>query len=423
MGVNQIYQWAVTSDANTMSDTAYQVAVSSGGSLVGGVVSGRASSLQANKTWRQALAPASGLAQFLADTLDVTITDLDTPATFSARITQAIETLAEANCLQLEDKTTQTVSGEVEFESDIHLKTSGSGATPQVYYDRNGIPAFSTGVDGNGNLFISRYDLTNAGAWLGEPISVNGETGAITINSPIIVPGVSDWTAYQAVGAKDADGRYLRLSGSAQTSDASTTFTGGLTGDSTYVGTLSALPGSVDITVESGLRMGLKTLYCNTLAPDGDSDLKVTTNFRMGSQTLYCNDIQPDGSTTRTIGGNTDIDNLWQFSERPEVSGTEVALTSDFSNGSTGSSGYYIRVGNTLIQQFETAGITSTAQWITFPVEFSGTPAPPVGNVYGSGDQDTQVYGATSSGCYVKCPSGSQTQGQPVSIIVIGPVS
>ena len=132
MGTNQIYQWAVTSDANTMSDATYQVAVSSGGSLVGGVVSGQASSLQANKTWRQALTPASGLSQFLADTLDVTVTDLDSPTVFSARITQAIETVTASTCLQLSDTTTQTVAGPVSFKGLITVPIVSDWSTTQV---------------------------------------------------------------------------------------------------------------------------------------------------------------------------------------------------------------------------------------------------------------------------------------------------
>lgn len=95
MAENKIYPWAQSSDANVFSDAEYAADVEAGGIYVGGVQTGLASSKQANKTWRQATAPGSGLGQFLVDNLGVDVTDADTPATFSSRIANAILKLAQ----------------------------------------------------------------------------------------------------------------------------------------------------------------------------------------------------------------------------------------------------------------------------------------------------------------------------------------
>lgn len=95
MAENKIYPWAQSSDANVFSDADYAADVEAGGIYVGGVQTGLASSKQANKTWRQATAPGSGLGQFLVDNLSVDVTDADTPTTFSTRIANAILKLAQ----------------------------------------------------------------------------------------------------------------------------------------------------------------------------------------------------------------------------------------------------------------------------------------------------------------------------------------
>ena len=95
MATNKILPWAQTGTANVLSDDAYAADVATGGLYGDGVKTGQASSQQANKTWRQATAPGSGLAQFLVDNLSVDVTDADTPATFSSRIANAILKLAQ----------------------------------------------------------------------------------------------------------------------------------------------------------------------------------------------------------------------------------------------------------------------------------------------------------------------------------------
>lgn len=95
MATNKILPWAQTGTANVLSDDAYAADLATGGLYDDGVKTGQASSQQANKTWRQATAPAAGLGQFLVDNLSVDVTDADTPATFSARIANAVLKLAQ----------------------------------------------------------------------------------------------------------------------------------------------------------------------------------------------------------------------------------------------------------------------------------------------------------------------------------------
>ena len=95
MAENKILPWAQTATANTLSDADYASDVAIGGSYADGVKTGQASSQQANKTWRQATAPGSGLSQFLVDNLSVDVTDSDTPDTFSSRIANAVLKLAQ----------------------------------------------------------------------------------------------------------------------------------------------------------------------------------------------------------------------------------------------------------------------------------------------------------------------------------------
>lgn len=95
MAENKIIPWAQTGTANVLSDDAYASDVAKGGLYGDGVKTGQASSQQANKTWRQATAPGSGLSQFLVDNLSVDVTDSDTPDTFSSRIANAVLKLAQ----------------------------------------------------------------------------------------------------------------------------------------------------------------------------------------------------------------------------------------------------------------------------------------------------------------------------------------
>ena len=95
MAQNKILPWAQTPAANALSDADYASAIATNGAYADGVKSGQASSKQANKTWRQATAPGSGLGQFLVDNLGVDVTDADTPATFSSRIANAVLKLSQ----------------------------------------------------------------------------------------------------------------------------------------------------------------------------------------------------------------------------------------------------------------------------------------------------------------------------------------
>lgn len=94
---NNIYPWAQGINANVLTDEEYVDSLSTNGIYENGVKSGIASSSQINKTLRQATVPASGLSQFIVDTLDIDVNDNDSINIFSDRITNSILKLAQIN--------------------------------------------------------------------------------------------------------------------------------------------------------------------------------------------------------------------------------------------------------------------------------------------------------------------------------------
>lgn len=106
---------------------------------------------------------------------------------------------------------------------------------------RNG----SAPITGNWNMGMNRITFLADGVANADAANV-GQLKALLNNTALTgvttVPAVTDWTAYQAVGAKDADARYLRLSDAkAQEVSGSVTFSGGNThsGDETFTGNLT----------------------------------------------------------------------------------------------------------------------------------------------------------------------------------------
>ena len=94
---NNIYPWAQGINANVLTDEEYVDSLSTNGIYENGVKSGIASSSQINKTLRQATVPASGLSQFIVDTLNIDVNDNDSINIFSDRITNSILKLAQIN--------------------------------------------------------------------------------------------------------------------------------------------------------------------------------------------------------------------------------------------------------------------------------------------------------------------------------------
>ena len=94
---NNIYPWAQGINANVLTDEEYANSLSTNGVYENGVKSGIASSAQINKTLRQATVPASGLSQFLVNTLNIDVNDNDDIKIFSDRITNSILKLAQIN--------------------------------------------------------------------------------------------------------------------------------------------------------------------------------------------------------------------------------------------------------------------------------------------------------------------------------------
>ncbi|MUH07201.1 hypothetical protein [Commensalibacter melissae] len=94
---NNIYPWAQGINANVLTDEEYVDSLSTNGIYENGVKSGIASSSQINKTLRQATVPASGLSQFIVNTLNIDVNDNDSINIFSDRITNSILKLAQIN--------------------------------------------------------------------------------------------------------------------------------------------------------------------------------------------------------------------------------------------------------------------------------------------------------------------------------------
>lgn len=213
MAENKIIPWAQTGTANVLSDDAYASDVAKGGLYVDGVKTGQASSQQANKTWRQATAPGSGLGQFLVDNLSVDVTDADTPSTFSTRIANAVLKLAQIS----------------PFNQSWATATGG--------YRKYAIVS-----DSSGNFWVSTADqnVTVPGtssakwqglldgyateAWANEQFLQLADstkqtvTGTVEFGGATTVPDITDFTGQSVLNAKTAEDRYKNKSTAVSTS-------------------------------------------------------------------------------------------------------------------------------------------------------------------------------------------------------------
>ncbi|MFT8922722.1 hypothetical protein [Acetobacter sp.] len=103
---------------------------------------------------------------------------------------------------------------------------------------RNG----SAPITGNWNMGTNRITFLEDGVANTDAANV-GQLKALLNNTALTgvptVPAVTDWTAYQPVGAKDADARYARLTGGNTFTDAQN-----ITGAINVTGTISALVAS-----------------------------------------------------------------------------------------------------------------------------------------------------------------------------------
>ena len=90
---NDFLVWAGAGGANVLTQAAYAAL----GNLTTGVVSGTASSAQANKAWRQASIIAAMIAQFITDKSGQTAIDDGTTATLETNFTAAINAVMATN--------------------------------------------------------------------------------------------------------------------------------------------------------------------------------------------------------------------------------------------------------------------------------------------------------------------------------------
>ncbi len=251
---------------------------------------------------------------------------------------------------------------------------------------------------------------------------------------------VADWTTAEVPGANQISGRFLANAGAEQTSSSPTTFDNGLL--STYNvtdWTTNQVPNAVTIeanflskagndqtsssptTFSNGL-WSTGTFYVpqmKAVGTDAGAYITLGSDMRCGSQTVYVNTIALDGTATRAISGATNVSDQWNFSDRPEVNGTDVALVSDFSSGTTSNSGTYITVGSVRTLSFRVDN-TTNGQTIAFPIGFSGTPTVTVSEVGSTSYTyvDFNVGDPPSAGSFVfYC----QTAGRSIFVTAQGP--
>jgi len=89
MATNSFLPFASGADANVLTDAQYQSDLASGGTYADGVVSGQASSAQANKVWRQSTAMSSALGQVIVDILSEDANDSLTTAELAQLLIEA----------------------------------------------------------------------------------------------------------------------------------------------------------------------------------------------------------------------------------------------------------------------------------------------------------------------------------------------
>ena len=397
MAENKIIPWAQTGTANVLSDDAYASDVAKGGLYGDGVKTGQASSQQANKTWRQATAPGSGLSQFLVDNLSVDVTDSDTPDTFSTRIANAVLKLAQVS----------------PFNQSWATSTGG--------YRKYAIVS-----DSSGNFWVSTADQNtnvpgdDSAKWQS---LFNGYATQTWANGRFQPSG--DYATNPALSA-EASNR-ARADSNLQNQV-----------NNRVVKTGDKMTGGLTIEGSTG---GFTTQY-NPGSPASGSYINYPgfTSIAEGrGGEFYCQLQEHVGNYFSGLFSLRGSSGDWRYVGIPEgrrINDSQfgdVAYTNDLGNYVsqsqyqndflTGDPRVINLAWNHRIQVFQAnvGNGTSSGSWITFPVAFSGTPvffqANSNGNGDGSTDTDYWCYGANSTGMYVR----PRNQRGSANIIVIGP--
>ena len=400
MAQNKILPWAQTGTANVLSDADYASDVATGGLYGDGVKTGQASSKQANKTWRQATAPGSGLGQFLVDNLSVDVTDADTPATFSSRIANAVLKLAQIS--PFNQSWADATGGYRKYAivsdssgnfwvstADQNVTVPGaSGAEWQSLFNGyatqswvNG--SYVTGTAAGQNTSISNIQIANYASGNGGSSTYLQVTpyGASALAIPSIGYGNNIW---------QARGNYV----------ASNANTSGTSGDLQITG----------------------AYYSNTVFSPylvGYNSSGAATTYVLATQSWASGSFATLAqiNSTNTIL-NTNTANL-QNSINNKVD--NATYSSDFATSDS-------RVINLAyghrIQAFVVPNVVNSGdseKYINFPTSFSGTPVAVIANTSGSGDMDVWTYNWSPTQFAINIPYDSTASGLPVSIIAIGP--
>jgi len=202
MATNYFLPFASSTDANVLTDAQYRTALASGGTYAAGVVSGQASSQQANKTWRQSTALSAALGQLIVTQINADASDSQATATLAQNLGYAI----------------QTFGGVLPFNADFANAVNG--------YPKNAIVADASLA---GLFWASTADsnTTTPGAsgasWM--PL-----TSGMLLKTTVFQPGPSTWTPnpltstarYRMAGAGASGGGCPALDADATTGCVST---------------------------------------------------------------------------------------------------------------------------------------------------------------------------------------------------------
>ena len=430
MAENKIIPWAQTGTANVLSDDAYAADVAKGGIYGDGVKTGQASSQQANKTWRQATAPGSGLSQFLVDNLSVDVTDSDTPDTFSSRIANAVLKLAQIS----------------PFNQSWAVATGG--------YRKYAIVS-----DSSGNFWVSTADqnTTVPGASGAKWQSLfNGYATQSWSEDRYIRSPANPSTDYRIqtmsrnkvsggifAAAEDGSNTQLQPAGDYATNPALSTEASSRwiadnnlqsqinnrvqkTGDT--IDWLTITGGSVTTIGYSGndgVSGGISYATGLTSAKrSGDTPRAIYRFINQNGAgpfaTIWLTDSQGNGHELR-FGAD---DRLRTASGNVFALTSEVITQSQYQNDFATSDSRVINLAwGHRIQVFQAnvGNGTPEGSWITFPVAFSGTPVFFMANSNGNNDYNTDTdywcYGANSTGMYVR----PRNHNGSANIIAIGP--
>lgn len=223
MAQNKFLPFAQGSSANVMSDADYASSLATNGSFATGVTTGRASSKQANKTWRQSSLMAAVLGQIIAD-YGLDANDSQSVATLEANFLAALQKVMPGRLLgppiRFNSSGTYTPSAAARIARVRGVGAGGPGgfasSTASGYLAAGG----AGGAGGEAEFWISLTGVTSIPVTVGSP-AIQGQVNVQSVS------GSSSFGDYVTLG-----GGYSGATGAATTSSAMT---------------LSAAPGGAQI--------------------------------------------------------------------------------------------------------------------------------------------------------------------------------